>query len=120
MKIVTKPLVVNFFFLFSHLVLIGEKLLYSVGFCQQCESAVSVRISTPSELSASTLPQPTPLVVTDLGAAAPVLFSGFPLAVCFTHDDVYVSMLLSQFVPPSPSHAAATGLFSVSPSLPCR
>ena len=46
----------------------------------------------------------------------------FPLAICFTHGEVYVSMLLSQFVPPSPLPSASTGLFSVSasPLLPCR
>ena len=36
----------------------------------------------------------------------PVLYnSSFPLAVCFTHGSVYVSLLLSQSVPHSPSLA---------------
>ena len=40
----------------------------------------------------------------------------------FTHGNVYVSMLLSQFVPPSSSPSASTSLFSMSASvlLPCR
>ena len=31
-----------------------------------------------------------------------LLYSSFPLAICFTHGSVYMSMLLSQFAPPSP------------------
>ena len=31
-----------------------------------------------------------------------VLYSSFPLAICFTHGSVYMSLLLSQFAPPSP------------------
>ena len=40
----------------------------------------------------------------------------------FPYGNVYVSMLPSQFAPPSPSPAASTSLFSVSasPLLPCR
>ena len=40
----------------------------------------------------------------------------------FTYSDVYVSTLLSQFIPPSPALTAFTCLFSVSasPVLPCR
>ena len=33
----------------------------------------------------------------------PVSYSKFPLAICFTYVNVHVSMLLSQFVPASPS-----------------
>ena len=34
-----------------------------------------------------------------------VLYSSFPLAICFTHGKcVYMSMLLSQFIPPFPPH----------------
>ena len=46
---------------------------------------------------------PTPLVY---HRAVP--FSGFPLAVCFTHGGVYTSTLLSQFVPLSPSSTVST------------
>ena len=31
-----------------------------------------------------------------------MLDSSFPLAICFTHGSVYMSVLLSQFIPPSP------------------
>ena len=33
----------------------------------------------------------------------PVLYSRFLLAIYFTHGSVYMSILISQFVPPSPS-----------------
>ena len=37
------------------------------------------------------------------GFGSPVTCSKFPLAIYFTYDNVYVSMLLSQIIPPSPS-----------------
>ena len=40
----------------------------------------------------------------------------FPLAICFTYSNVYVSMLLSQFIPLSPSPTVSTSLFSMSAS----
>ena len=43
----------------------------------------------------------------------PVSCSDFPLAIYFT----YVSMLLFEFIPPSPSLAVTTNLFSMSPCL---
>ena len=50
-------------------------------------------------------PHPTqPLSVTaEHQAGLPVLYGSFPLVICFTHGSVYMSMLLSQFIPPSPS-----------------
>lgn len=33
-------------------------------------------------------------------AGLPVLYNDFPLSVCFTHDSVYMLMLLSQFFHP--------------------
>ena len=49
------------------------------------------------------------------------IHSSFPLASCLPHDGVYVSVPLSQFVPPSPSPAVSTSLLSTSVSsfLPC-
>ena len=44
----------------------------------------------------------------DCQAGLSVLYSSFPQAICFIHDNVYMSMLLSQFVPSSPS---PTGMF---------
>ena len=53
---------------------------------------------------------------------APMSYSKFPLAIYFIYGKVYVSMLLSQFVPPFLSPAVSTNLFSMSVSLflPCK
>ena len=52
-----------------------------------------------------TLPIPPLSVVTKHRADLPVLCSCFPLVICFTFRSVYMSMLLSHFIPayPSPS-----------------
>ena len=47
----------------------------------------------------------------------PESYSIFPLAIYFTYDNVGVSMLLSPFVPPSPSPAVSKSPFSTSASL---
>ena len=44
--------------------------------------------------------------------SSPVLYRGFPLAVYFTHGHVYMSVLLFQFIPPSPP-AVSTSPFDV-------
>lgn len=48
---------------------------------------------------------------------APCINSSFPLALFFTHCSVYMSNLISQFVPPSPSWLCPC-LFSMSASVP--
>ena len=52
----------------------------------------------------------------------PVLCSNFPLASSLTHNSIYMSMLLSQFIPPSPCLTVSMSLFSISasPSFPCK
>ena len=42
-------------------------------------------------------------VITDHQAELPVLYGSFPLALYFIHGSVYMSILISQFIPPSPS-----------------
>ena len=42
-------------------------------------------------------------VITEHQAGLPVLYSRFPLATCFIYGNVYISMLLSKFIPLSPS-----------------
>ena len=49
-----------------------------------------------------------PQVITERQPESSVLHGSFLLASCFTHGRVYVSMLLSQFVPPSPSPTVST------------
>ena len=65
---------------------------------------------------------PSRSVVTEHRAELPVLYRMFPLAIYFMHDSVYMSILISQFVPPSPSPPVSTCPFSMSTSLflPCK
>ena len=56
-------------------------------------------------------------VITEHQAELPVLYSRFPLTICFTHGSVYMSILISQFVTPSSSPLVSTCLFSMSSSL---
>ena len=57
-------------------------------------------------------------VTTECSAELPRLYSSFPLASCFTHGSVYMSVLLSQFVPFSPSPSMSTSPFPTSVSIP--
>ena len=41
-------------------------------------------------------------IIAKCQAGLPVLYINFPLTIYFAHDSVYISTLLSQFVPPSP------------------
>ena len=64
-------------------------------------------------------PHPTPLGHHRAPSCAPFAVSSFPLAVCFTCDGVYLSVLLAPFAPPS--FTVSTDPFScLSLSLPYR
>ena len=63
------------------------------------ESAVYIHISPPSWTSLS-----GPLwVTTEHGAELPAPYDRFPLAICSTHSSACMSVLISQWVPPSSS-----------------
>ena len=65
----------------------------------------------------SNLLHPTPLGGHRALGWAPCVaqcYSKFPLAICFKYGTVYVSVLLTQFNPPSPSHTVSTSLFFMS------
>ena len=66
-------------------------------------------------------PHPIPLVVIEYQLWFPVPYIKLPLAIYFAYGNMYVSMLLSQIIPPSPSPTVSKSLFfmSVSPLLPC-
>ena len=51
-----------------------------------------------------------------------IIYIKLPLAICFTYGDVYVSMLSSQIIPPSPFPTESKSLFfvSVCPLLTCK
>ena len=61
-------------------------------------------------------------VITEPQVELPALYRKVLQGICFTHGNVYVSLLLSQFAPPSPSSTGSASLFSVSvsPLLPCK
>ena len=61
-------------------------------------------------------------VLTGHWVGFPVSYSNLSLAICFPYSKVYVSVLLSQFLPVSPSLAVCTSLSSVLIPLfvPCR
>ena len=88
-----------------------------VSAIQHCETAISIQISLTSWALLPLL-----LGCHKARVWAPCLRSSFPLTICFIHGYVYVSMLLSQFVSPSPSLAVSTDPFSMSASLflPCK
>ena len=69
-------------------------------------------------------PPPSPLlsIITEHQAELLVLCSYFPRASYLPHGSVYMSTLLSQSVPPSPSPTTSTNLFSMSasPFLLCK
>ena len=59
----------------------------------------------------TSLPPPTPSYPSRLSQSArfPASYSEFPLAIYFTHGNLHVSMLVSQFLPPA-SPTASTSL----------
>ena len=67
------------------------ELLYTVvlvSSVQRRESAVFTHISLPA--GPPSQPPPRSQVITEHQAELPVLHSGFPLVICFTHNSVYV------------------------------
>ena len=68
---------------------------------QRSEPATCIHMSPPPWTPPS--PHPTLQVITEHWAKLPELDSSFPLAISLTHTSVHMSVLLSQFVSPSPS-----------------
>ena len=77
----------------------------------QHELAIGIRMSPPFGAS---LPPPTPSHLSRLSQSTrfelPASQNKLPLAVCFTHGHVCVSMLPSRFVLPSPFPTVSTSL----------
>ena len=86
---------------------------YCVSICCTAASAMGIHMSPPFE--------PSGLSQT-IRFQLPASYSKFPLVICLMHGDVYISVSLSQFIPPSSSPTVSTSLFSMSgsPLLPCR
>ena len=68
-------------------------------------SYMCMQIPFPLDLLLASL-HPTPLGHHKHWAELPELYSMFPLAIYFTYGDVSMSILISRFVPPSPSQVA--------------
>ena len=88
-----------------------------VSFCYTTKWISYMHAYIPSVLDLPPTPIASLWVITEQQAKLLVPHSGFPLALYFKHGGVDISMLLSQLVPASPSPAASTRPFSVSPSL---
>lgn len=71
-------------------------------------SAICLHICPASGASLPPDPIPPLEFITEHPAELPLLNSSFPLAVYLTYGSIYVSMLLSQFIPPSPCPSAST------------
>ena len=86
-----------------------------VSAIHQCESAIGMPPPSSTFLRPPTSSYPSRL---SQGTRFELLpsYSKFPLAIYFAYGNVSVSMLLSLFVPLSPSSAESTSLFSVSAS----
>ena len=104
--------------------LIAGKLLYNIVLVSGTQHRESVIIIYIYVLSLPLLTPTHPTTGSSQWAPGWVLcaaYSHFQQTIYFTQDSSYVSMLLSQFVPPSSSPAVSTRLFSIFTSLflPC-
>ena len=118
----------NLFFFFGHLFFFFTSLLEYNCFSVLCQFLLYNKVNQlhvyiyPHILPLLSLPPTLPIpplkVVTKHRADLPVLCSSFPLAIHFTSGNVYMSMLLSHFVPASPSpDPVSSSPFSTSVSL---
>ena len=105
-----------FYYLFNWRII---TLQYCDGFCiTQYELTINIPVSPPSWTH-----PPTSLPTLSLWAVrCPTSRTELALAIYLTYGNVYVSVLVSQSIPPSPSPIGFKGMFfmSVSPLLPCR
>ena len=88
----------------------------------QQESVTGICVTPPSfEPPSNSLPPPPSRLSPSTGFQFPTLHIKLALTISFTYGNLYVSMLFSQIIPPSPSPTVSKSLFfmSVSPSLPC-
>ena len=92
-----------------------------VGFCHTLTWVSHKYTHVPSflDFTPTSYPSPPLQVVIEAWVKLTVLYSNFSLVICLTYFNIWVSMLVSQFAPPSPNNHPTifTGLFSMSVSL---
>ena len=69
----------------------------------QHESAMGAHVTPHPEPPFISLPTPNPLGCPRAPTECPALYIEFELVIYFTYDNIHVSLLFSQIVPPSPS-----------------
>ena len=96
-------------------------LQYCIGFAiHQHKSATGVHvfpILNPPPTSLPYHPSGSPVGAQCTSPERPVSCIEPGLAICFTYDNIHVSMLFSQIIPPSPSPRESKRLFYTSVSL---
>ena len=98
------PLSSSIFFYYWSIIVLQNVFVSAV---QWNKSAMCIHIPPPTPEPPSRSPS-HPSRSSQSRAELPVLYSLFPLAVYFTPGHVYLLILLSQFVPPLPSHLVST------------
>ena len=88
----------------------------------KAKSLSPIRLSATPWTAAHQAPPSMGLSRQEYWSGVPLPSPNFPLASYFTHGNVYISMSLSQFVPPTPAPAVSISLFPMSESLflPCK
>ena len=74
---------------------------------RQHESVTGTHVAPPCPPHASRLSQST-------GFGFPASYIKLPLAISFTYGNIYISVLFSQIIPPSPSPTVYKSLFFMS------
>ena len=107
----------SFFFPFIFISWRLITLQYCSGFCHTLKWISHGITCVPHPETPSHLP-PHPIPLGHPSAPAWAVVSCIPpgLAICFTLDNIYVSMLFSQIIPPSPSPIESKSLFYISVS----
>ena len=103
--------------LFYFYILTGEQLLYNVVSVCCTMKLINYMYAYIPPFWTSLPPPPSHASRSSQSIELPVLYTSFPLAIYFIHHSVYMSMLLSQFNPLSPSPSVSTSPFSTSASL---
>ena len=100
-------------FILWSLFLIGVKLLYNIVVLVYTMWWISYMYISPSSWTSLPTPIPPISVITEHQAELPVLYNCFPLATYFTYVSVYISVLISQLISPSPPHCVHMSILYV-------